>query len=212
MATPEPLVHPAVAALAESRSFRHLAEAALDCTACDLYRHATQTVFGAGLRKAELLLVGEQPGDEEDKQGEPFVGPAGRLLDRALDEAGIDRAQAYVTNAVKHFKWKPAGWRRLHQKPNSREVAACRPWLEAEMALIEPRLVVGLGATACQAMLGPQVRVSRQRGEVEQWMGVPVLITVHPSSILRSSDEESRQQAMESFVEDLSKAAAFLTG
>jgi uracil-DNA glycosylase family protein len=189
-----------------------LAQEAAGCTACDLYRNATQTVFGEGGEKAELMLVGEQPGDREDIEGEPFVGPAGRLLDDALVAAGIDRADVYVTNAVKHFKWQPRGKRRIHQKPNATEVAACKRWLEAEIDTVRPELIVCLGATAAQALLGSSFRVTKQRGEViESLDGRRITATVHPSSILRAPDEEARHREYELFVRDLKTAAAVLS-
>jgi len=185
-----------------------LASAAATCTACDLYRNATQTVFGAGRPGATLMLVGEQPGDREDIEGEPFVGPAGALLDRALEEAGIDRALTYVTNAVKHFKWQPRGKRRIHQKPNAAEMAACKPWLVAEVQAVGPKLIVLLGATAAQSVLGSKFRVTQHRGEViETPEGWTVTATVHPSSILRAPDDATRQVEFKRFVEDLAGAA-----
>jgi uracil-DNA glycosylase len=181
---------------------------AAGCRACDLWEKATQTVFGEGADHARLMLVGEQPGDQEDLQGKPFVGPAGKLLERALDEAGIDRRKVYLTNAVKHFRWTRRGKRRLHEKPNAGQVRACRPWLEAEIEVVRPRLIVLLGATAAQSVMGPAFRVSRQRGEVlPSPFGIPVLATVHPSSILRATDDESREAAMSSFIADLRVAA-----
>jgi DNA polymerase len=186
-------------------------EAAAGCRACDLWKRGTQTVFGEGGRRARVMLVGEQPGDREDIEGRPFVGPAGRLLDRALEAAGLDRGQVYVTNVVKHFKWEPRGKRRIHKKPNAAEIAACRPWLETEIALLEPRAIVCLGATAAQALLGSTFRVSQQRGTfVESGLAPLVMATVHPSSILRAPDEESRRVEMERFVADLSMVAAAL--
>jgi uracil-DNA glycosylase len=176
-------------------------EAAAGCRACHLWENATQTVFGEGSPNAQIMFVGEQPGDQEDLEGRPFVGPAGRLLDEALEQAGIDRKLAYVTNVVKHFKWQPRGKRRIHQKPNAAEIAACRPWLDAELSLLEPKVLVCLGATAAQALLGRQFRVSKDRGvPVESELAPVVMATVHPSSILRSDDRE-REMAM--FVEDL---------
>ncbi len=193
------------------KAVEELADIAQSCTNCDLYKDATQTVFGIGPVTAELVLVGEQPGDEEDKQGEPFVGPAGKLLRSALDEAGIDPDEVYMTNVVKHFKWKPgAGWRRLHQKPNRYEIEACRPWLEGEFVLLRPRLIVGLGATACQAMLGSSIRVLTDRGKTFDWGERQVLVTVHPSSILRSRDEASRQENRRAFVADLRDAVRII--
>jgi len=171
----------------------------------------TQTVFGEGARQAELMLVGEQPGNDEDLAGRPFVGPAGKLLDRALEAAGIDRTQVYVTNVVKHFKWVPQGKRRIHQKPNSREIAACRPWLDAEPDLLKPKVIVCLGATAAQALLGHQFRVSQQRGRlVPSPLAPHVTATVHPSSILRAPDEESRHAEMARFIDDLKQVARVL--
>ena len=182
-----------------------------DCHACHLYKRATQTVFGEGPARATVMMVGEQPGDAEDIAGHPFVGPAGKLLDRALEEAGIDRAQVYVTNVVKHFKWEPRGKRRIHAKPNAAEIAACRPWLETEIALVKPRVLVCLGATAAQALLGRAFKVSRQRGTfVPSPLAPRVTSTVHPSSILRASDEESRRAEMRQFVNDLKRVAAAL--
>ncbi len=191
----------------ERPSLPKLREAAAGCTACDLHKTGTQTVFGEGSASAEVVFVGEQPGDQEDLQGRPFVGPAGKLFDKALDDAGIDRAQVYVTNAVKHFKWIARGKRRIHQKPNWSEIAACRPWLDAELETVKPRVLVCLGATAAQALLGRDFRVSRQRGvPVESDLAEHVLATVHPSSILRG-DPESREQEYKAFVDDLKAVA-----
>jgi len=179
-------------------------EIAAGCKACDLYKRGTQTVFGEGPPKAELMLVGEQPGDAEDLAGHPFVGPAGRLLDTALEEAGIDRSQVYVTNVVKHFKWEPRGKRRIHAKPNAAEIGACRVWLEVEIALVKPRVLVCLGATAAQALLGKSFKVSQQRGTVVPSPLAPIVsATVHPSSILRAPDDETRREEMRRFVKDL---------
>ena len=181
-----------------------LREVAAGCKACPLWRTGTQTVFGEGLARAEVMLVGEQPGDREDVEGRPFVGPAGRLLDEALEEAEIDRSRAYVTNVVKHFKWQARGKRRIHQKPNWGEIAACRPWLDAELAVVAPRVLVCLGATAAQALLGRDFRVTQRRGEfVETDLAPVATATVHPSSILRAPDEESRRAEYAAFVEDL---------
>jgi uracil-DNA glycosylase len=178
------------------------------CKACDLYKRGTQTVFGEGPSRAEIMMVGEQPGDAEDIAGHPFVGPAGRLLDRALEEAGIDRSRVYVTNVVKHFKWEPRGKRRIHAKPNAAEIGACRPWLETEIALVKPRILVCLGATAAQALLGRSFKVTKQRGEfVASPLAPLATATVHPSSILRAPDEEARRQEMKAFVDDLKKVA-----
>jgi len=185
-------------------------ETARGCKACDLYKLGTQTVFGEGPRRAQIMMVGEQPGDAEDLAGLPFVGPAGKLLDRALEEAGIDRGIVYVTNVVKHFKWEPRGKRRIHSKPNSAEIAACRPWLETEIALVKPRILVCLGATAAQALLGKTFKVSRQRGELIPSPLAPVATaTVHPSSILRAPDER-RGDEMARFVADLRRISAEL--
>ena len=184
---------------------------AAGCKACDLYRRGTQTVFGEGPAKAEIMFVGEQPGDAEDLAGHPFVGPAGKLLDRALEQAGIDRGLVYVTNVVKHFKWEPRGKRRIHKKPNAAETAACRPWLETEIALVKPRVLVCLGATAAQALLGKSFKVSQKRGQfVESALTPLATATVHPSSILRAPDDETRRAEMERFVEDLKRIAAEL--
>jgi uracil-DNA glycosylase len=189
-----------------------LRSAAAGCTACPLYRDATQTVFGEGAAGAKVMLVGEQPGDKEDLAGRPFVGPAGRLLDQALEEAGIDRGLAYVSNVVKHFKFEQRGKVRLHKKPNAEEAHACRPWLDAELAVVRPQVLVLLGATAAQALLGRGFRVSRQRGEfVDADLAARVLATVHPSSILRAPDEESRALAYKGFVADLAVVADALT-
>src|SRR5918997_956751 len=196
---------PAEADLEELRSV------AAGCTGCDLYRLGTQTVFGEGARSAEVMLVGEQPGDQEDRQGRPFVGPAGRLLDDALEAAGIDRRRAYVTNIVKHFKWEARGKRRIHKKPNLGEIRACTPWLEAEIDVVRPRALVCLGATAAQGLLGRDFKVSRRRGElVESELAPIVMATVHPSSILRGPEEE-RREALEAFVADLSAVARALS-
>jgi uracil-DNA glycosylase len=177
------------------------------CRACPLYRCGTQTVFGEGPKRATMMLIGEQPGDQEDLAGKPFVGPAGKIMDRALEEAGIDRKQVYVTNAVKHFKWEPRGKRRIHKKPNSREIAACRPWLEAELQLVRPKLVVCLGATASQTIFGPAFRVTRDRGKLlSSDLASKVVATVHPSSLLRQPDEESREREYKAFVADLKVA------
>jgi DNA polymerase len=187
-----------------------LRDAAAGCRACPLWRTGTQTVFGEGAREAVVMLLGEQPGDREDREGKPFVGPAGRLLDDALEQAGIDRHAAYVTNVVKHFKWQARGKRRIHAKPSWSEVAACMPWLEAELKVVKPNVLVCLGATAAQALLGRQFRVTRQRGElVDSRLAPHVLATVHPSSILRA-DPADRDAEIAAFVADLEKAAALL--
>ena len=189
-----------------------LREAAAGCQACDLWRIGTQTVFGEGSRDADVMFVGEQPGDQEDLAGKPFVGPAGKLLDKAMVDAGIDRSKAYVTNVVKHFKWQPRGKRRIHAKPNAAETAACRPWLEAELSVVRPSVLVCLGATAAQALLGRQFRVTQHRGvPVESPLAEHVLATVHPSSILRAPDDEARRVQLVEFVADLRTVAALLT-
>ena len=188
----------------ETSSLRTLREAAAHCTACPLYKNATQTVFGEGRKGAALMLLGEQPGDREDLTGKPFVGPAGNILNRALEEAGIDRNAVYVTNAVKHFKWEARGKRRIHQKPSSRDLAACRPWLEAELRIVRPGVLVCLGSTAGQAIFGSSFRVTRERGKLLRSQLAPhVVATVHPSSLLRQPDEESRRREYAHFVEDL---------
>ena len=194
------------------KSLKAFREAATDCKACDLWKRGTQTVFGEGARHAEIVFVGEQPGNEEDLTGKPFVGPAGRLLNDALIEADIDRAKTYVTNVVKHFKWEPRGKRRIHKKPNAREIAACRPWLEAEIDLVKPKVIVCLGATAAQALLGPKFRVSKQRGQfIESTLAPYIMATVHPSSILRAPDDETRRAEKRHFVDDLKKVADVLS-
>jgi uracil-DNA glycosylase family protein len=186
-------------------------EVSKDCRACRLWRNATQTVFGEGLANAAVMMVGEQPGDREDRAGRPFVGPAGTLLDRALDDVGIDRRKVYVTNVVKHFKFEPRGKRRIHKKPVAEEIAACRPWLETELRLVKPRILVCLGATAAQALLGRTFRLTQHRGTfVESDLAPLVTATVHPSSILRAPDEAARHVDYERFVQDLRMVAAEL--
>ena len=186
-------------------------DAARTCQACDLWKRGTQTVFGEGAAHAKLMLVGEQPGHEEDLSGQPFVGPAGKLLSRALAAAGIRRASVYVTNVVKHFKWEPRGKRRIHKKPNHAEVLACHPWIETEIALVKPRVIVCLGATAAQALIDPHFKVTEHRGErIASPLAPVVMATVHPSSILRARGDESRHQAMDAFVRDLRAAAGKL--
>jgi uracil-DNA glycosylase len=190
--------------LPESRSLSALRRAASGCRGCDLWKDATQTVFGEGRSRAELMLVGEQPGDQEDLRGSPFVGPAGGLLDRALEEAGIERDAVYVTNAVKHFKWKPRGKRRLHQTPRAGEVEACKPWLEAELEAVRPRAVVALGATAAKALFGPSVRVTKDRGRPLETPLAPLgAVTIHPSAILRLRDSDERHEALAALAADL---------
>jgi uracil-DNA glycosylase len=194
-------------------TLKKLSEAVQQCTACELYRDTTQAVFGEGSNAAEVMFVGEQPGDQEDLQGRPFVGPAGKLFDLALDEVGIDRGVVYVTNVVKHFNFEPRGKRRIHKKPNAEHIAACRPWLEAEIQQVQPEVLVCLGATAAQAILGRDFRLTQHRGEFFRSPLAPnVTATVHPSSILRAPDEEARRQAMRDFVTDLELVAAALRG
>ena len=194
------------ASVPESKSLRTLKAASRGCRACHLWKNATQTVFGEGSARAEVMLVGEQPGNDEDLAGHPFVGPAGKLLTKALDQAGFARERVYLTNVVKHFKWEPRGKRRIHAKPNAAEVGACRPWLESEIAALHPHAIVCLGATAAKALLGASFKVSRQRGQfVESPLAPLVTATVHPSSILREPDSEARREAMRAFVKDLSK-------
>ena len=200
-------------AFAGKADLQDLRSAAVGCKACDLYRNATQTVFGEGGEGAQLMLVGEQPGDREDIAGEPFVGPAGRLLNEVLEAAGIDRGSVYVTNVVKHFKWRraPSGKRRLHMKPDRGQVEACRPWLEGEVARVRPELVVLMGATAAQAILGSAFRVTRDRGRVQPTsLGPPALATIHPSAVLRSRTSGERAAAMDGLVADLKAASRHL--
>lgn len=212
MSATDDLEQPSAAALIpQAPSLDRLQAAAAGCTACDLYRNATQTVFGEGPRDARAMLVGEQPGDREDTAGQPFVGPAGKLLDHCLAAAGIDRSLTYVTNAVKHFKWVPRGTRRIHAKPNAMEIAACFPWLEAELAVVKPQIVVALGATAAQALFGQAFRVTRERGRLFASRWTPrALATVHPSSLLRAPDEATRQRETERFIADLRVVAEAL--
>lgn len=194
----------------KTSSLSVLRKAALRCTACPLYKNATCTVFGDGPGSARVILIGEQPGDQEDREGRAFIGPAGKLLDRALAEAGIDREMTYVTNAVKHFKWEPRGKRRIHKKPSAREIAACRPWLEAEIAAIQPTLLVCLGATAIRSVFGAQLKISEHRGRVTESPLGPALITVHPSSLLRMPDRTEFKQIFGQFREDLSRIKSYL--
>lgn len=194
-------------------TLQELQVAARDCKACDLWKLGTQTVFGEGSPRARIMLVGEQPGDQEDRIGRPFVGPAGRVLDLALSKAGIDRQEVYVTNVVKHFKWSPAerGKRRIHKKPRYSEMQACRPWLDAELEIVQPEVLMCLGASAAQSLLGRDFRVSQQRGQLlESDLAPFVIATVHPSSILRAQDEDSRHLQMEAFINDLKKVAHLL--
>ena len=194
----------------QAESIDELRARAKHCKACDLWRNATQTVFGEGAKHPKIMFVGEQPGDQEDLQGRPFVGPAGKLLDSALEEAGIDREKTYITNAVKHFKWEPRGKRRIHKKPSGSEITACRPWLDAEIAALRPEVIACLGATAAQALLGREFRVTQHRGEIMKSSLAPyIMATVHPSSILRAPDEETRRSEMQSFIADLKKLTKF---
>ncbi len=196
-----------------ARSLDEVRAGAAACTNCELYKLGTQTVFGEGAVGAGVMLVGEQPGDKEDRAGRPFVGPAGQLLDRALAQAGIERSQTYVTNAVKHFKWRPAGKVRLHQKPNAEEVRSCRPWLELELELVAPRVVVCLGATAAQALLGRGFKVTAQRGQFVEWPYEPLaMATIHPSAILRVAEPDDREAAFAGLVADMRIAAGALEG
>ena len=197
--------------LPDRLNLKSLHAASQACRGCHLYERATQTVFGEGLKSAHLMLIGEQPGDEEDLEGRPFVGPSGRLMDEALKEAEIERRETYVTNVVKHFKWESRGKRRLHSKPNAYEITACKPWLEAEIAVIKPRVIVCLGATAAQALLGRSFRVTRQRGAFVPSDWAPfVSATVHPSAILRVRTSEERAEARQQFIDDLRHAASAL--
>jgi uracil-DNA glycosylase len=190
-----------------------LREAVQGCRGCDLYEGATQAVFGEGMKKAKVMFVGEQPGDREDKEGRPFVGPAGRMFDKALEEAGIDRSEVYVTNVVKHFKYTMRGKRRIHQRPDAEEIAACRPWLEAELDQVRPQVLVCLGATAAKALLGPRFKVTQQRGEFIGSELAPLATgTVHPSSILRAPDDEARRRGRLELVADLSVVGELLAG
>jgi len=198
----------------EERTLPVLAEAVQKCEGCDLYRNATQAVFGevesrdgGATRKIAIMMIGEQPGDQEDKQGRPFVGPAGKLLDKALEEAEIDRSKVYVTNAVKHFKWEPRGKLRIHKKPGMKEINACRPWLDAEIETVKPKLIVALGATAAQGLLGSSFRITQEHGKMQEVPGIPPIIaTLHPSAILRARTEEERHEQMRTLVEDLREA------
>src|SRR5579864_4280206 len=202
---PQPLIPP-------NHTIEELRKDAKNCKACDLWRTGTQTVFGAGAARPKIMFVGEQPGNQEDLEGKPFVGPAGKLLDSALVEAGIDRSKTYVTNAVKHFKWEPRGKRRIHKKPNAAEIAACRPWLDAEIVALQPKVIVCLGATAAQALFGRDFRVTLHRGEFLKSTLAPfVMATVHPSSILRAPDEETRHEEVKRFIAELKKISSAIS-
>lgn len=216
--TTKPKIPGAAAYLPEERSLKVLSEAVQHCHGCDLYRNATQAVFGemesSGTggrpRSAEMMLIGEQPGDREDREGHPFVGPAGKLLDQCLEEAGIDRKAVYVTNAVKHFKWEPRGKLRIHKKPTSSEIFACRPWLDAELQAIHPAMIVCLGASAAQSLLGSKFKVTESHGTLQQVEGLPpILATFHPAAVLRSTSEEERRRQTAELISDLAKAAQF---
>jgi uracil-DNA glycosylase len=199
--------------LPPSRSLKALGQAAEGCRGCELYKDATQVVFGRGRKSAELMLVGEQPGDKEDREGEPFVGPAGRLLDQALEEAGIDRSAAYVTNAVKHFKWRPQGKRRLHQTPRAGEIEACKPWLQAEVEAVKPQALLAMGATAARSLFGTKVKVTKDRGRpLESPLAPVAAVTIHPSAILRLRNHDEREAELAAFVADLEGVATALQG
>jgi DNA polymerase len=199
--------------LPPGRSLKALEQAAEACRGCELYKDATQVVFGRGRKSAELMLVGEQPGDKEDLAGEPFIGPAGRLLDKALEEAGIDRSKTYVTNAVKHFKWKPRGSRRLHQTPRAGEIEACKPWLQAEVEAVKPQAVLAMGATAARSLFGSKVKVTKDRGRpLESPLAPVAAVTIHPSALLRLRDHDEREAEFAAFVADLEAVATALQG
>lgn len=197
--------------LPKGHSLTTLKKAARHCHGCPLYKNATQTVFGLGSSHAEIMLVGEQPGDHEDMEGKPFVGPAGKLLDTCLEQAGIERSTTYVTNIVKHFKWEPRGKRRIHDKPNRMEINACKPWLDKEIESVKPKIIVTLGATAAQGLLGTSFRVTKQRGKIlRSGHYPPILATVHPSSLLRQKTDEDREREIKLFVADLRTGAEFI--
>ena len=206
----DPSLRSAVAFLPSRHDLATLSKAAEECRGCDLYQRATQVVFGDGPTHAAIFIVGEQPGDREDQQGKPFVGPAGQLLDKCLEAAGIDRSMVYVTNAVKHFKWEPRGKIRLHKKPNSLEIAACRPWLEAEIAAVRSHVIVCLGATAAQDLLGPKFRLTKHRGEMFSTSHGPVIATIHPSAILRMPEPSAKEAEIAGFVSDFRRAAGYV--
>jgi uracil-DNA glycosylase family protein len=193
-----------------TRSIKGLAEAAQDCQACPLYKDATQAVFGEGPSGAQMVLIGEQPGDAEDLAGHPFVGPAGAVLDKALEQARVDRRVVYVTNAVKHFKWEPRGKRRIHMKPRVSEIKACKPWLEAELVRINPAVIVCMGTTAVQSLLGPKITIAKAKGQILQSPFGPVVVTRHPSSVLRMREREERQAALTELADDLKFASTLL--
>jgi DNA polymerase len=210
--TPSNPDDPAQKKIPSTPSLQGLAKISQNCKACDLWKRGTQTVFGEGEPDAQVMFVGEVPGDQEDLAGKPFVGPAGNLLNKAFADAGIDRSKVYVTNAVKHFNWEARGKRRIHKKPNAAEIAACRPWLDAEIVRLKPKVVVCLGATAAQALLGKEFRVTQHRGEfIDSPLAPYVTATVHPSSILRAPDDETRHEEMKRFVADLKKVAKIIS-
>jgi DNA polymerase len=210
--SPVKLTTSAAEFLPPRKTLPSLRAAVQECKGCDLWMHATQAVFGEGRVGAEAMLVGEQPGDQEDLQGRPFVGPAGKVLDKALEAAGIERDDVYVTNVVKHFKWEPRGKRRIHKKPTGMEIAACRPWFDAEVEVVKPKIIVCMGATAAQALLGRNFKVTQDRGKVISSGALPIVATVHPSSILRAPDSETRAAEMARFIDDLRIVAAQIAG
>jgi uracil-DNA glycosylase len=206
-----PAMSSAAEFLPSKRTLKALEEASQRCRGCELYKDATQMVFGQGRTKARLMLVGEQPGDKEDREGEPFVGPAGRLLDRALEEAGIERSETYVTNAVKHFKWRPRGNRRLHQTPRAGEIEACKPWLQAEVEAVGPEAILAMGATAARSLFGPKVKVTKDRGRpLESPLAPLAAVTIHPSAILRLREHDEREAELAGFVADLEAVGSVL--
>jgi DNA polymerase len=205
---PRSLVTSAADFLPERKTLPTLREAVQHCKGCDLWKRGTQAVFGEGRVESEVMMVGEQPGDQEDLQGRPFVGPAGKILDKGLQAAGIERDDVYVTNAVKHFKWEPRGKRRIHKKPSGMQIAACRPWFDEEVKVVKPKVIVCLGATAAQALLGRAFKVTQSRGKVISSGEIPIIATVHPSSILRAPDDETRHEEMARFIDDLRVVAA----
>lgn len=212
MARKTPPEETAAPLIPEKPTLPKLRKAAEDCKACDLWERGTQTVFGEGGPRSRVIFIGEQPGDREDREGRPFVGPAGNLFDKALEAAGIDRKEVYVTNVVKHFKWEATGKRRIHSKPNQKEITACRPWLDSEIAVLKPKMIVCMGATAAQALLGKAFKVTQRRGDVmtDSPLAPYVMATVHPSSILRARDDETRHRETDRFIADLKNVAEVL--